>query len=259
MLSSLICEQLDKDQANGTGVEGASPSPSDVTPQDVHSELHQHFRFNIIGHRGSVGTSSTLSFFKSFASVLGTSDLSVLILPYSANKQPYSPLSTVKQINSLEDNQMLQYYIPFYHRQLYSLSGFLHISSQLSFMDIMALPKVLEWLDSNKYFIKLCPSQEEEMVPLGALCYSHILMNRDDLKDAIYKHQLWKSHFPATSPIFDVYLGDFMSSNKKEKMLFLSGEKSKVGFPSNFFKDLYNGNSKKYPNTSMMLFIPFNE
>jgi len=175
------------------------------------------------------------------------------------NKQHFSPLSTIKQINSLEDNQMLQYYKPFYHRQLYSLSGYFHISSQLSFNDIMSQHRVQEWLDSNQYFIKLCPSQEEEMIPLGALCYSHILMSRDDLKDAIYKHPLWKSHFPSISPIFDIYLEYFLASNKKEKMLFVSGEKSKAGILSEFFKILYNGNSKKYSNASMMLFIPFNE
>jgi len=146
---------------------------------------------------------STLSLFKSFAPVLCTSDSSILILPYSANKQHYSPISTIKQINSLEDNQMSQYYKPFYHCQLYSLSGYFHISSQKSFKDIMALPRIQEWLDSNLYFIKLCPSQEEEMVPLRALCYSHVLMNRDDLRDAIYQHPLrMEISLPSYQPYF---------------------------------------------------------
>jgi hypothetical protein len=258
-LSSIIREQLEKDQTNGSGSKLAYvPTPEDST-QDIHGELCQNFQFNIIRHRGSIGSSTTLSLFKSFTSALRSSDSSILILPYSANKQHFSPLSTIKQINSLEDNQMLQYYKPFYHRQLYSLSGYFHISSQLSFNDIMSQHRVQEWLDSNQYFIKLCPSQEEEMIPLGALCYSHILMSRDDLKDAIYKHPLWKSHFPSISPIFDIYLEYFLASNKKEKMLFVSGEKSKAGILSEFFKILYNGNSKKYSNASMMLFIPFNE
>jgi hypothetical protein len=123
----------------------------------------------------------------------------------------------------------------------------------------MSLTKVQEWLDTNQYFIKLCPSQEEEMVPLGALCYSNVLMHREDLKDTITRHSLWKTHFPDSSPIIDIYLGDFLASNKKEKMLFISGEKSKISVLNNFFKELYNGASKQYPNSSMMLFIPFNK
>jgi hypothetical protein len=169
-----------------------------------------------------------LKLFKSFTSALRESDPSLLILPYSATKQHFSPLSTFKQIQTLEDKQMLQYFKPFYHRQLFSISGFLHISSQLSFEEIMSSTKVQEWLDSNQYFIKLCPSQEEEMNPLGALCYSNVLRHRKDLKEAIYKHPLWKKHFPTSAPIIDVYLGDFLVASKKEKMLFLSGEKSKA-------------------------------
>jgi hypothetical protein len=123
----------------------------------------------------------------------------------------------------------------------------------------MSLPKVQEWMDSNQYVIKLCPSQEEEMILLSALCCSNVLMHFEDLKEAIYQHPLWKSHFPDSSPILDVYLGDFLVANKKEKMLFLSGEKSKAMILTAFFKELYNGSSQGYPNASMMLFIPFNE
>jgi hypothetical protein len=59
----------------------------------------------------------------------------------------------------------------------------------------MSLTKVQEWLDTNQYFIKLCPSQEEEMVPLGALCYSNVLMHREDLKDTITRHSYGKVTF----------------------------------------------------------------
>lgn len=42
---------------------------------------------------------------------------------------------------------------------------------------------VLEWIDSYNYFVKLCPSHIEEMVPIGALCYSSVFLFHDDLKD----------------------------------------------------------------------------
>jgi len=200
---------------------------------------------------------NTLLLFKSFATALRSSDSSLLILPYAASKQHYTPLATLKQIQTMESNQMYQYFKSLYHRQLYSLSGFFHISSQLPFSKILTLPKVQEWLDSNSYFIKLCPSQDEEMIPLGALCYSNVLMHREDFKEAIYQHPLWKIHFPKESPIFDLYLDDFLATGKKEKMLFVSGEKSKQEEIMEFFKAIYNGDSKQYPNASMMLFIPF--
>jgi hypothetical protein len=50
-----------------------------------------------------------------------------------------------------------------------------------------------------------------------------------------------------------------LATGKKEKMLFASGEKSKQDQVTNFFKALNNGESKQYPNASMMLVIPFND
>jgi hypothetical protein len=38
----------------------------------------------------------------------------------------------------MESHQIYQYFRSFYQRQLYSLSGYLHISSQLSFTEIMS-------------------------------------------------------------------------------------------------------------------------
>ncbi len=105
-------------------------------------------------------------------------------------------------------------------------------------MAIMSLTKIQQWLDSNQYFIKLCPNQEEEMIPLGALCYSNVLMHHEDSKEAIYQHPLWKSHFTESSPILDVCLGYVLVANKKEKMLFLSGEKSKAMILTAFLKEL---------------------
>jgi hypothetical protein len=84
-------------------------------------------------------------------------------------------------------------------------------------------------------------------------------MHREDLKEAIYQHPQWKIHFPTLSPVFYLYLGDFLATGKKEKMLFVSGEKSKQEEITEFFKALYNGDSKQYPNASLMLFIPFHE
>jgi hypothetical protein len=107
--------------------------------------------------------------------------------------------------------------------------------------------------------MKLCPSQFEEMVPLGTLCYSNIRINRADLEQAILHHPSWKPEDPNDPPIFDLYIGDFLASHKKTKMLFISAEKSEVPQLTMFFKSLYDGKPKSYPNGTMMVFIPLND
>jgi len=58
----------------------------------------------------------------------------------------------------------------------------MHISSTLSFEQIRSLPTIIEWLDTYNYFIKLFPSQKEEMIQIGVLCYSNVFMYHEDLK-----------------------------------------------------------------------------
>jgi hypothetical protein len=96
------------------------------------------------------------------------------------------------------------------------------------------------------------------MLQIGALCYTNIFMHREELKQAIMHHSSWPSDLEQ-QPIFDIYIGDFITHNKKTKMLFISSEKSKQEMMNNHFKTLYNGTKKSYPNGSMMLFIPFTE
>lgn len=82
-------------------------------------------------------------------------------------------------------------YFKSYHQcQLYSLSGFFHISSKYSLNELQQLPLIDEWLDTYQYFVKTSPSQSEEMIQIGALCYSSTLTFWDDLKQAIYSHPL---------------------------------------------------------------------
>jgi hypothetical protein len=94
------------------------------------------------------------------------------------------------------------------------------------------------------------------MIQIGALCYSSVFLFRDDLKRAIMSHPLWKPTNPDSPPIFDVYVGDFIASSKKTKMLFVSAEKSRKEEVVSLFKTIYDDTSKSYPNGAMMLFIP---
>jgi hypothetical protein len=151
---------------------------------------------------------------------------------------------------------MSTYFTSYYKKQFYSLSGYFHISSSLTFDALQQHQKINEWLEYNKYYMKLCPSQEEEMVQVGALCFSSIFIYREDLKQSIIQHPLWTTKHTDDPPIFDIYLADFTGPSKKTKMLFISAEKSKQNVVATFFRDLYDGSKRDYPNGAMMLFVP---
>jgi len=63
---------------------------------------------------------------------------------------------------------------------MYSLSGYFHISSSLTLEEIQCIPAAEEWLNSHCYFMKLCPSQSDEMANIGVLFCSSIFSFRDD-------------------------------------------------------------------------------
>jgi hypothetical protein len=105
--------------------------------------------------------------------------------------------------------------------------------------------------------MKLCPSQQEEMILIGALGYSIVFMHRKELKQAIMKSEAWNQS--TFSGIFDIYISEFIGKGKKTKMHFISSEKSKYEEAIQFFKLLYDGSPKAYPNSSMMLFIPLKD
>jgi hypothetical protein len=54
-------------------------------------------------------------------------------------------------------------------------------------------------------------------------------------------------------------MADFIGTGKKTKMLFVTAEKSKQNELTKFFRELYDGSPKEYPNGAMMIFIPLTE
>lgn len=128
--------------------------------------------FNLIRHRGMICDIPVEKLFKSFTIRVRSADSAMVILPFQAAKQHYLSLTNI-------DITLLNLY---YQKQQYSLSRYMHVSSTLTFDQLHALPTLLEGLDTYNYFIKLCPSHNEEMTPIGALCYSNIFMHCEDLK-----------------------------------------------------------------------------
>jgi len=84
----------------------------------------------------SIGNLLTLKLFKYFINELKAADSSLTVLPFQASKQHYSALIHTKQINTIEENRMHQYFKPYYQKQNYSLSGYFHISSTLTFHEL---------------------------------------------------------------------------------------------------------------------------
>jgi hypothetical protein len=51
-------------------------------------------------------------------------------------------LANLKQIESIDDTRLLQFFKPYYQKQQYSLSGYFHVSSTLAFEDLRAIPQI---------------------------------------------------------------------------------------------------------------------
>jgi hypothetical protein len=113
--------------------------PTYEQPKDqiiTKTKLNQRIRFNLIHHRGTVADIPAVKLFKSFTTTLKTVDPSINILPFHSSKQRYSSLTTLKQIQSMEDNKLGQFFKSYHPKQHYSISGYFHISSTLSFDEI---------------------------------------------------------------------------------------------------------------------------
>jgi hypothetical protein len=147
----------------------------------------------------------------------------------------------------MDENKLGQFFKSYHQFQLYSLSGYFHISSELNLNALIRTPAIKEWLDSHHYFICPCPSQSEEIVKIGVLCYSSIFISREDLKHTIMDHPDWTPIHPESPPIFDIFIGELNTSSKKTKMLFVSSEKSKQEEVADIFKAIYDGTQKSIP------------
>jgi len=238
-------------------------SPESRKPQDhVDSKepINQRICFNLIRHRGAHSETKALNLFKSFAMTLKKADPSLIIHPFQASQQHFSSLATLKQIQIMENQKIHQFFKSYHQKQTYSLSGYFLITSALSFDTLFQIPSVSKWLHSYQYYTRICPSQVEEMVKIGALCYSSTFIFRDHLKQAIMAHQLWpQAESDQPTLLFDLFISEFISPGKRTKMLFVSTEKSKQEKVSHIFKQIYNGASKTYPMGYMMLYIPIQD
>jgi hypothetical protein len=199
-----------------------------------------------------------LQLFKSFITALLKVDKHLTVLPCDSKKQHYTSLVNMKQIDSLNENQLHLYFHPWYKQQHYSLSGYLHLNTMTPFHELMAQTPVAEWLDTYQYSTKLCTSQSEEMFAVGALCYGSTWIYREDLKLHIVKHPVWENLTTENDApvIFDLILHRFRSNKRSVLMIFVTAERSKQDIVRAAFKTIYDSTQKSYPRGEMLLFIP---
>lgn len=257
-LTEIIFQQYQKDKKLAADAGDEPTTPLETPTQHIIAPTHmnQRLRINIVCLPGTISKLSTLKLFKSFTTTIRNIDPELAILPYQSSKQHYSSLTNIKQIQALDENRLHQFFKGYYQTQYFSLSGYIHLNTSLTYEQIKDTPEVAEWLENHRYYLKLCPSQNEEMIQIGALCYSNIFMYREDLETTIQEHPTWNTNNDPNPPVFDIQMGDFMGNNKKTRMLMLSTEKSKQEQVSSFFKNLYDGTPKEYPNGTMMVYIP---
>ncbi len=59
-----------------------------------------------------ISSLKTIDLFKGFVTALKLADPMLVVLPYLASKQHYTPITTNKQVQTLDENKMLQYFQP---------------------------------------------------------------------------------------------------------------------------------------------------
>lgn len=259
-LSATFLENLQVEQAKLLEAgEDLDDAPKYKAPTDETEIVRQNrIRLSLRKARNS-DSQPTLKLFKSFAQALRASDPSVAILPVSASKQNLPSLTTSAKVLAMDNNKVFTYFKSYYPNQKTTLSGYMYILTHLSIEDLLIAPPIYEWLEINRYTIKECPSHEEEMALIGALCFGSEFIYREDLKVAIQAHPEWKFPTLQNTPVIQLTRGEFRSSKKSKKMIFVHAEKSKQNDVACVLTKIYDGTSKAYPNGNMMLFIPLHD
>jgi hypothetical protein len=156
-VTSLIQEAI-----SNTTITKNQPMSQDSSFIDPPS--HTKLWINIIRHRHARNTElSTLQLFRSSTSKIKQIDPNLTIPPIDSTKQNFTSLTTSKQIEKLSTNQLHLYFKSWFNEQHYSLSGFIHLGTILSFDELCQHPNIQEWLSTFQYSLQMCKSQDEEM------------------------------------------------------------------------------------------------
>jgi hypothetical protein len=237
------------------------PSFPPRTTMIVTTEVPAPFkvRINLIRHKHATPTElTTLQLFKSFTLAAKRTDPFLMVLPIDSTKQNLSSLTSLKQMETLTNNQLRLYFSSWFRDQPHSLSGFMHLYTVLDINMMQTKLPLAEWLATYQYSIALCRSQEEEMSIIGALCYGSLFIHRDSLLKSIMELPEWitLNHGREKPIIINLIVKPFKSPGKSIDMIFIRSERSKKEETTQFFLKLYDGTPKRYSRGDMLFFIP---
>jgi hypothetical protein len=250
---------MEEDDEHVSHIDPVEPLPVTTTIIAEEPPQPNRFRLNLIRHKFATSTTlNTLQLFKAFVTAAKSTDKTLIILPVDSTKQNLTPLTTQKQIDQLTPNQLRLYFSPWFKDQHFSISGFIHLSTNLTLEQLETNLPLSEWLVTYQYSIKLCKSQEEEMSIIGALCYGSLFIYREGLLNSILSHPSWIAlNQDREKPIaIDLIVKPFKSPGQSEEMIFVKAECLKKEIVRDFFLELYDGTPKKYPRGDMLFFIP---
>jgi len=235
------------------------PPPTTTAILADKPPVYYRLRLNLIRHKYATPTDlTTLQLFKSFATAAKKTDKTLAFLPVDSTKQNLTSLVSQAHIDNLTPNQLRLYFSSWFKDQHHSISGFIHLGTNLLLSDFETKLPLAEWLQTYQYSVVLCKSQDEEMSIVGALCYGSLFLNRDSLLDSIVDHPSWLAlNNDREKPIIiDLIIKPFRSPSKSSDMIFVRAERSKKILVQEFLLGLYDGTPKKYPRGDMLFFIP---
>jgi hypothetical protein len=135
-IADLINAQLNQDA-------GTQP---DTSNDDKHlgeeQTPQQDLRLNLIQHCRAASSLKSINLFKGFILALRAADPLLVVLPYAASKQHYTPITSNKQVHSVEGNKMLQFFQPCYKNNSFLLVA---ISTSSPPFPTKTSSKILRW------------------------------------------------------------------------------------------------------------------
>ena len=126
--------EMDEDVENDPQTNPIPNSPPKTTTITTAASLAPvKVCINLIRHKYAVSTDLTsLQLFKTFVLAAKRTDPSFIVLPIDSTKQELTSLVSIKQIENLTNNQLRLYFSSWFKDQPHSLSGFLHLNTNLS-------------------------------------------------------------------------------------------------------------------------------
>jgi hypothetical protein len=186
---------------------------------------------------------------KFFHALLSTNQITICPI---RNDSRVSPLKTTPQVNELTLVGAKSFFKASKPHSS-SVAGDFHIFTSLSFSDLCADTKILNWLNLQGYFIVLCDCQSSDMMRIGFLSRVRSFLWRDDLKEMIKDTQEWQEN-----PFqFRLYFGS-ISSNKRGEMapvLMVEVEGDNINLGMDFFCNIFDGETPLSPCGIAYLFL----